>query len=821
MIRLAGRLLVVCLLVAVGACSAWVSRDLWAPVLSGAGFGGLGESRASAVYTVARDSWLVFPAPLRDSAARIVSHADIPSEIATDLDAEYPYRLLVQLVDEDNAVLQERSMDFRTRVTRHVDVESGELYSRTFYLEAGLVPSGSREARVLVSRSGAVSMRVRLEEADPRIAAVQVRAYRQESIAAHRIAFQWQRMSIAQQERLAAGNLYPVEFLTRREKLNLLRNRWRPVGPRGVEGTDYQARKLYTLERDGEPYEPPGSAAGMYADAGLSATFPVPVPGGSLALEITPEPGAFATDERGVRAAAIWYGPRSGQRQEFVLGAGNGAIPALQLEPGLVEVKVDRPARIRAWFASPDGEELEVTGRRDVLRVYRVSVDRPVRFPVRHAPGEATDLRVDLRCECFDERPDWGVDTVSAQYRLLDAGGATVQAGALQVPVPWSRYDRIARDPLAPVSEPGRFVFRVPPDIVALEITGDPQLHVALYNRPTRMPRRVVLPEDYQRGTGDRVRRTWFPLRPADREQRIADGRSELLRVSARPPEEDAEIIAGRYRWEDFQPRGRWTARHVMEPRDPLQPFRDRALPTTFREVFVGDSRVAFRSPGAAGVVHPRLVYLRDGDAPLNLRVYVDGEQAWSGRVYGTAAEIPLGAVRTGERRLRVSASGPVRLLVNYAGPGDGGWIKRLAVRPRAGAQEILYAKETPGEETLSAIYYAAPGNPPELSLTVEVADLRHGGIGPFEKVTIRDWLFTLRLDDEPQLPVLDVPGEQVAAGQRMYIPLGADLSPGLYRVRLTIPDTPRGYLVLSRLLPGLDEVRMITREQEAGGGDD
>lgn len=822
MIRLVGRLLLVSLLFAVGACSAWLARDLWAPVLSGAGAGGLDAARATSVYSVPRDGWLVFPAPVHESSARIVSHADVPAHLASDPDAEFFYRLLVQLVNERGEVLLERSMEFRTRPARYVDPATGELFSRKFYLEAGNDPTGSREARLLISRPKAASLRLRIEEAGPGIDDIHVRVFRQESVAEHRLAFQWQRLSTAQQERIASGNLYPPEFLTRREKLNLLRNRWRPVGPRGVEGTDYRERKLYTLEREGQPYTPPGSGAGMYADVGLSATFPVPEPGGGFSLEIETVPVA---DDAGspppLKAAVLWYGPRSGQRRDFLLEPASGSVPMLRLDPGLVEIKVNRPARIRAWFAAGDGEPLEITGRRDALRVYRLSGSKPVGFPVRHAPGETTEVRLDLRCECFAERPEWGEETVAAEYRLLDSRGEALQAGTLPVPVAWSRYDRVDRDEPVPISEPGRFVFRAPPGVNMIEVTGDNRLHAAAYNRPTRMPRRVELPEDYQRGTGDRVRRTWFPLRPADREQRIIDGRSELLRVSARPPEEDAEIIAGRYRWEDFQPQGRWTARYILEPRDNSQPFREKALSSTYREVPVGETWVGFRSAGAASVVRPRLAVLAAGDDAVSMRIRVDGNLAWSGRVYGTASEVPLGTVAVGRRRLQVTADAPVRLLVNFAGPGEAGWVKRLAVRPRAGTQEIHYAKETAGEETLSAIYYPVPGGPPELSLAVEVADLPVTGMGPFEKTTIPEWRFTIRPDTEPKLPVIDVPGERVGSGQRLYVPLGADLPPGVYRVRLTFPERPQGYLVLSRLLPGEGESRAVSREGEFANGED
>jgi hypothetical protein len=61
----------------------------------------------------------------------------------------------------------------------------------------------------------------------------------------------WQRMSGADRRRLAAGNIYPPQLLSEAEKRNLLRWRWRPVGPRGVEGEDYEVKRLYVPDDGG------------------------------------------------------------------------------------------------------------------------------------------------------------------------------------------------------------------------------------------------------------------------------------------------------------------------------------------------------------------------------------------------------------------------------------------------------------------------------------------------------------------------------------------------------------------------------------------
>ncbi|MCU7855243.1 MAG: hydroxyisourate hydrolase, partial [Candidatus Thiodiazotropha sp. (ex Lucinoma borealis)] len=71
-----------------------------------------------------------------------------------------------------------------------------------------------------------------------------------------------------------------------------------------------------------------------------------------------------------------------------------------------------------------------------------------------------------------------------------------------------------------------------------------------------------------------------------------------------------------------------------------------------------------------------------------------------------------------------------------------------------------------------------------------------------------REWSFTerfydLRIPDEQKVPVLGTKSQQADGGARFFLPLGEDLAPGRYRIRIQPEQGINGYLSLYQLRPG------------------
>ena len=99
------------------------------------------------------------------------------------------------------------------------------------------------------------------------------------------------------------------------------------------------------------------------------------------------------------------------------------------------------------------------------------------------------------------------------------------------------------------------------------------------------------------------------------------------------------------------------------------------------------------------------------------------------------------------------------------------------------------------------------------VQLRVRIEGAADAGVGPFPTWTFRDRVFDVRPGDGAGLPVLGTQAERVDPGQTFLFPVGADLPPGKYRVRIEPVGTVEGYLLFDRSLPGAYDRREFFHE--------
>lgn len=92
----------------------------------------------------------------------------------------------------------------------------------------------------------------RLLDADPAILAVDIRVSERRPLTPSEALSNFRRRSREEQADLALGNAFPPDMMTAREKANAAANMWRPLGPIGIAGRDYEALVLYEGTRRGE-----------------------------------------------------------------------------------------------------------------------------------------------------------------------------------------------------------------------------------------------------------------------------------------------------------------------------------------------------------------------------------------------------------------------------------------------------------------------------------------------------------------------------------------------------------------------------------------
>jgi hypothetical protein len=814
-VRLLGRLLLLTLVFTLALWGGrWASERLtWRLVSTPA-------TRAEAELSSAQPSpahvlgpaWTVFDLLPATRALRVLTNASVPPAVAASGGA-WPYALAYEVRDPDDRVLAAGIYHHRAGVVRFSDERAER--QRGFYLDEGVVPT---DARILLLNLGGLGtprrLRLRLDQRDAVIAEVVARVYERETLPEHKLRRAWQRLTDNRRRAVTRGSVYGPDLLREDEQLDFLRRVWRPIAPVGIAGQDYWARTLYTrIEPEGERVVAPVAPEGLPAGPALRAVVPLPDQPVLVRLEAEWAAASAAGDGS---AQVAWFGNGPGERA--VRGwerAVSGSPFVGEFIGGLLEVRATQPMVTRAYREDAPGPTAELTPPPRTLRSFLLDPQHPLEYPVDHLDGAPTPLRVDLR-RTLPPAGDPATPPV-VRYALLEASGRVRAEGELAVGGDPSLYDRLGGVPPweGRVSEPASHHFRVPPGIDRLRLVSTGPVLAVGYSRPPGLVREVRVPEDYRPSTDDAGRvPPWFWLRPRDHEPLVRGGRVRLLAVQARPPRDDPELLAGQYQWQVVVPEGAWVGRRLLTPGRADRPGRDEALAAGFHTLEAGrEVRLRFAAVDGGSRVAPGLVVLPRGTAPLEVSVTVDGVRVLRERLAGRAAELTLPALPAGEHRLRLDASAPGSWLVSHVAGPPPAMLRRLAVRLGPDGASYLLEKGRTAPEVVTGEVYLAAGHSGRVRLCARLEGDPPADPGPVAEWTFRDRCYDVRSEPIGAVPVLDG-GPALGPAQRFFLPLGADLAAGTYRLRVTVEGQDPVHLVLYRVTPGAHEQLRWFREQ-------
>jgi hypothetical protein len=790
-----GRLLLIASvgLLALLAYRLW-DRDDWIRALVPAGTAGpSAAARSTTAYALDETRWTRFALVTREPYLRIISNGELPLAVAEAEgdDGEWHYSIAYRLLAGDGTGLGEGVFHHRTKMGWLIDPGSGARFASASHLPPDLQPADGRVTVLnLTDRETPDFVELRVGGASAPLRRVVARVYQQQRFDDREVERAWQRLTWDRRDQYAMASVYPAELLSERERRHLLGRRWVRLAPTGLLGEDYRAERLYVLEgHEGQPLEDPVVPAGLPFGPGLRAVIPVPPGGGRLHLVLAP---LREDPARAHRVGMLrWYGRPATRLRRWTLGM--GGMPSVweeRLEEGLIELEMPEEGAVRAWLLE-DGARREVTPEPTYLRVFEVPDGEPLVFPVAHSGAEPTPLRLDLRG--LSPAPE------TVRYTLRDAQGRVSAEGVLGLDGRPSAYDALVGDPELRLSEPARFYFNLPPGVAGLGLQGAGVL-AAAFTRLARQTAQQEIPAPPE-GTGSVP--VWFPIRPRGQEDLQRKGRAPLLNVQRRPPELDRDILLGRYRWERFLPEGPWLGNYLLVPFDPQAPERTESLDARFTPVD-GERLLHFPDPFGSGQVRATLLYQREVEGPLEVRVSLDGRLHHRARVRSPSGEIELPPFDSGEHRVQVD--GAARFLLNRA--SGGGWLKQLATRIGPEGLGFRYVKASAAAELLSLRFFADPGQEGPQALRVSLEGVPRRGPGPYRDWTVLERRFLVWPGDGQAVASVRTGAASAKEGRLLFLPMGEDLPGGAYRLRVWLEGGLGGHLILSRTTPGLHHRR-------------
>ncbi|GGI88110.1 hypothetical protein [Legionella impletisoli] len=767
----------------------------------------LKEAEPSIVYTLKPKGWLEFELPPKTLSVKLVTNADLPSTLDIMPEDNWPYAIEYQLIGQNGQVIERDVHHFKATVKYYQDPRFEKPVTSSFYLSSKFIPSAGKLIHLNFKHMPDVkSLRIRLLDKSPIIHKVSIRVYARRTVPDYEYPIRWYRLNQEQKEKIAKGSLFPPHLLSEAAVRNLISETFRPIAPSGIKDTDYIARNLYTIEQASlDEITPPVLPKGVFVDQIVHGVIPLPKGKNAIRLEFEP---ANLDNPPPLNSQILirWQDRTAFEFQQFTL---NWEGKPIQWEhhfsQGQLTIMAAGQLVVRAYELG--AKPIEITPEPLYLRTFVSRLNEPVSYRINHIHHHPTLFRIDFRLLLPDETASFYQSQVD--YALIDKHGNTIKMGSLTInPAEeneWlSQYERVAKEPVQTrVSSPVSYFFVMQPEVAEVRFSSHNPVLLRAYNRPYHMPRSIKVPEAYYFLDEPDLRQpAWFSLNPIAKAQLLLNNQSVLLTTQPEPPEVNWAVLVQNYFWEDFHPLGNWFGRLILTPIDDYVALREEALANVFQAV---PSNTIF-SLTLRGFQHkpsvdPRLAYVRKKINSMPFKLKVDGKLHYKGLLTGQSGEILLPPLSQGKHTFEISSYDNASFFMNHTSTSKGNLLKRLVNYLGRQALEFHYEKLSLGEETLSLRYYVPYGTTKRSKVAVEIeAPQEHKG--PLRSWSLLNRVFDIEPNLQAKVPVLNTPTQTVDKGRLLTIPLGEDVKPGVYKVRVTLLEGEPGYVLLSRLLP-------------------
>jgi len=769
---------------------------------------------SSLAYPVNAKQWLKFALPEDGLQLRIITNAHVQRIAVATPNTDWAYALHYELLDKNGAVLKTGIYHQHSRITTYKDAEDQPVQGN-YYLDKDLVPLDGRLILLgLQGLKGVAFLQVRLETQHPAITETAVRVYIPAKISEHELATSWLRMNQAQKDNLAKNSIFPSPLLSASEQANLLKHQWQPLGPIGIEGKNYQTLTLYSLkdlvQENLDEWIP---ASGLQTDAQHYGVIPIPEQGGLIALNFKALDGSVLTAP--VSLNLQWFGRNKEQRwqHDAVWTKDSGSLD-YPLDGGLLVIRPSSPVVVNATLTTATEPKHDITDSLQSIKTYIGSAG--VDYGVLHYRQQPAILRIDVR------RLFAGVDTLdhgAVRYQWLNDQQQIIADGELDASDQPSLFDRPGNMTESEnVSDPSSYYLKLPAQVSRLRLTSsDPALLVSAYNQPYGLVKSQRVPEDaYIANDKQNLQLSWFPLRALNDQGLMQQQAVRWLSGQYRPTEDDPELLAGQYLWQDYVPQGEVSARYLLSDFTGEQARSD-ALANLYCRVPVNrDASVTLSALDGLQSVAPELIFLRDNSAPFSAELLLNRQKTVAIHSIGRQGVMHLPGTPLGKQLLRLNTDSGGRWLMNYQAQCVAEqYLKRRVFALNAGVALDFVVDHAAEDEVFSARLYSPTDADERTQIKV---DIEANTATADSSAVLTNWTYKNRLYDirplaTKAIPVLYSQGQSLSNGERFSITLNSDLPAGAYRIRIALAKGAPGYITLSQIKPGVHQQRRFYRE--------
>lgn len=778
------------------------------------------NKQESIVYALPEKNWLEFPFQSVDYL-KILTNANVPEQsklqqaqlIKTNsLTPEdyWDYALEYQVLNDKKEILQQKTYYHHTRLTIYQD-KNGKQYTNANYADLpNIIAADGRFVMVNVSDLLRPRyFRIRLSYKNPLIQHVSIRVYAPLQVAEHKLEALWLRINQQAKELLAEGSVYNAALLSNEEKRNLLKHRWQPLGPSGIQDRDYTSRLLYSYQDiEDAVLSEPVYPLGLLLDKQHRVVIPVAEPGMDLRLQYqlldnhTP-----ITIPLGIH----WFGKKITDRWHKQISWQSNAPQdyAMKAMPGFIELssQIDTPVLVKVYQGKAEITPL----LSQYIKSYIASVGQPLEFNVVHNGTSSTAMRLDIR-QILIPQPK---EKPNLSYQWLDKTGKVIKQGSLLANNTVSLYDTLANQAFnTSVSNPASYYFEIPAEITRLRLQlNQGTAFISAYNRYDGFVKINQVPEDFYVSIAEKnLNPAWFSVNPTHWQTLLVQNRQQLIAAQYRPPEDDLQtqqLLQGIYDWQELLPVAVPPAQITLQAKEDKQPIRQQALDNNYCSLPLNQNiAINLQTYAHLTQIKADLVFNRHTTQAFKMAVWLDNKLFHQTEQMGTHGLINLPVLSSGTHQIRIVAPSNTQVFMNNIANCKSNILLKRRIYPISTQNKLrfIYNKTKAEDEVLSAHFYTTEiGNRAILKVNIHSGNATIQRSIPSLNWTFLNRQFDLRLQTISTGFFLYDWHQKLAQEQVFFIPLQSDLKIGEYQIEMSLPQGT-GYLTLNKTQAGFYE---------------
>lgn len=733
-------------------------------------------------YLISQDNWLTFEIPTYAKKLKFLSTANLIPDIENMKDLKnIRYSLEYEFYNKNNKLINSNTYHFKTAYVQFQD-DNNTLVRKSCYLDVPLRPNVSQTFFISLKNSlDATKVRIKIKSKDFRIVDVGLQSYFLEETPEDRRDIIWERMSQKKKKHLSLGNIYTTSYMSEDEKRNLVSSLWRPNGPIGVEGEDYQIRRLYGLTELENISPCIDVQPDFYADENITATRYIKQ--GRYDIVLKP-----MTEYNSSVVLKYYVGKLPVDIKRYTLDNKDKTVFFESSEDGLLEINSSKGIAIHV----KDNLTQESLDLPPIISSDYYKLDDNHTIDYNFFSSKKRFIRVECRSS--------HIQSALLTMILKDKNNKNIKTIHKAMEFIPSRYDYIKS--FVPQSKPYFIYLEIPSAVSSIRLSSDQEISLRLATRGESMVYPIYSSAQENKSCFDKLS-SWFTIRPLNFNQLPYKDMKITLYKQPATPVVNPLIEQGKFEYEQLFPYERWRG-HTLLLKRPLDDnyIRSQSWKSIYTKVSsTKKTQLSFKDDIGLKETVPTLLYHHTQEQPIPVSIYLDGELVEHKILKSPSGSmtLPITSLKT-SHTLEFGQSKNIDYYISNTSHKSDVYYKRNFISFDAPVKFKI--KKCYPEESIG-FQLAAEGEGPStvLPFNVNLDFNTSTAIEAYQSYTFKKYRLEAEISNQKVMHITNH-NKPLSVAEPMYLNLGENLPVGEYTMTVYPPDnSSTNYLFVNHLI--------------------